>query len=180
MVIGIVPRQVEYALLALGDMHAANPGRLFSVRALCKRHRVPFDVMSKAMQRLARAGILRSTKGVRGGYQVIRDLSGVSFLDVMDAVLGELAVVNCLRTGKACPQQASCRLPGSMRVLETRLRELYGSMSVLDLVGTAEQSPTARRPAKGVSMPGNSRCHSGAGKQPSPRSSQVAPHTHRQ
>jgi Rrf2 family protein len=151
MVIGVVPRQVEYALLALGEMHAANPGRLFSVGALCEKHGVPFDVMSKTMQRLARAGVLRSVRGVRGGYQVIRDLHGVSLLDVMEAVLGGFAAANCLKAGKHCPQEESCCLSGSMRVLDTRLRELYQGMSVLDLVGSPRAAAAKRAARRGRS-----------------------------
>ncbi|MDD3277226.1 MAG: Rrf2 family transcriptional regulator [Kiritimatiellales bacterium] len=140
MIVGTMPKQVEYALMALADMQSANPGQLFSARELCDRHQVPFDVMSKTMQRLGRSGILRSVQGVHGGYQIIKDLSGVSLLDLMESVLGEVAAVNCLKKGVSCPLAATCNVSGPMRVLDARLHELYATISLMSLIdGSADQ-----------------------------------------
>jgi Rrf2 family transcriptional regulator, nitric oxide-sensitive transcriptional repressor len=138
MIAGTIPKQVEYALMALADMQTANPGQLFSARELCDRHHVPFDVMSKTMQRLGRAGILRSVQGVQGGYQIIKDLSRISLLDLMESVLGEVAAVNCLKKGVSCPLAATCNVSGPMRVLDERLRRLYADIRVSELVHQAQ------------------------------------------
>jgi len=134
MIVGTMPRQVEYALMALSEMQAANPGQLFSVRELCDQHQVPFDVLSKTMQRLARAKVLRSMKGVHGGYQLIKDLSSVTLLEVMEAVLGEVAAVNCLKSGGRCPRLGECSVSGPMHVLDQKLRALYGDLTVMGLI----------------------------------------------
>jgi Rrf2 family protein len=137
MIIGTVPKQVEYALMALTDMQAANPGQLFSVRGLCDRHQVPFDVMSKTMQRLAKGGILRSVQGANGGYQVIRDLSGVTLLELMEAVLGQVAAVNCLKSC-GCDRIDRCTIAGPMSRLNEKMRDLYRELTVAGLIGAQE------------------------------------------
>lgn len=134
MIAGTMPRQVEYALMALADMQAADPGQLFAVRELSERHQVPFDVMSKTMQRLGRAGILRSVQGPHGGYQIIKSLAHVSFLELTEAVLGDVAAVNCLKEGRRCPRSGNCNVSGPMRLLDERLRELYSTITVLSLI----------------------------------------------
>jgi len=134
MIAGTMPKQVEYALMALADMQEAEPGRLFAVRELSGRHQVPFDVMSKTMQRLGRAAILRSVQGPHGGYQIIKNLSRVSLLELMEAVLGGVATVNCLKKGVSCPLAETCNVSGPMRVLDVRLRELYSTITVLSLI----------------------------------------------
>lgn len=140
MIIGTIPRQVEYALMALSEMQAANPGQLFSVRDLCERHQVPFDVLSKTMQRMARASILRSVKGVHGGYQLINDLSTLNLLELMEAVLGEVAAVNCLKSGGRCPRKGDCSVSGPMRLLDQKLRELYEGLIVMDMLREGQTS----------------------------------------
>lgn len=134
MIIGTMPKQVEYALMALSEMQLANPGQLFSARELCDRHLIPFDVMSKTMQRLGRAGILRSVQGKHGGYQVIKDLATVSLLELMEAVLGDVAVVNCLKHGGGCPRSGHCNVSGPMQMLDLKLRELYSGLMLMDLI----------------------------------------------
>lgn len=135
---GTMPKQVEYALMALADMQCASPGRLFPARELCDRHRVPFDVMSKTLQRLAHAGILRSVKGKSGGYQVIKDLSTVSLLGLMEAVLGELATVNCLKKGCTCSLAEHCNVSGPMKMIDRKLRNLYAGISLAELIGSSD------------------------------------------
>jgi len=134
MISGTMPKQVEYALMALADLQEADPGQLFAARELSERHQVPFDVMSKTMQRLGRAGILRSVQGSHGGYQIIKNLSNVSLLEMMEAVLGGIAAVNCLKKGVTCPLADTCNVSGPMRVLDDRLRELYRTISILSLI----------------------------------------------
>ena len=133
MIIGTVPKQVEYALMALADMQAANPGHLFAVRSLCERHQVPFDVLSKTMQRLAKAGILRSVQGANGGYQLIRDLSTVTLLELMEAVTREVAAVNCLKSS-GCSRSGHCTIAGPMGRLNEKMRELYAGLTVDGLI----------------------------------------------
>jgi Rrf2 family protein len=138
MIVGTMPKQVEYALMALADMQSASPGRLFSARELCDAHGVPFDVMSKTLQRLAHAGILRSVKGKSGGYQVIKDLSTVSLLGLMEAVLGEVATVHCLKNGCTCSLAERCNVSGPMKILDRKLRNLYAGISLAELIKSSE------------------------------------------
>lgn len=141
MIAGTMPRQVEYALMVLADMQKANPGHLFSARELGDAHQVPFDVISKTLQRLCRSGILRSVQGKHGGYQIIRDLAAVSMLDLMEAVLGDVATVNCLRSGGDCPRLTTCNVSGPLQVLDQKLRDLYASVTVMELIGAGEMRP---------------------------------------
>jgi len=133
MIIGTMPKQVEYALMALAEMQGGNPGKLYSVRELCDQHHVPFDVMSKTMQRLVRGSILRSVQGVNGGYQIAKDLSDVTFLDLMEAVVGRVAAVNCLKKC-GCPRSGSCTISGPMHRLNDKLSELYDGITVMGLI----------------------------------------------
>lgn len=139
-----LPRQVEYALMALADMHAANPGQLFAVRTLCEKHQVPFDVMSKAMQRMARAKMLRAVKGVNGGYQIIRDLSEVTLLDLMEAIMGRVGTVACQRDGKPCPRDGDCNVSDSMAMLDRRFKDLYRTTSVQELIAMSDRTRQIR------------------------------------
>lgn len=135
MIIGTLPKQVEYALMALAEMHQSNPGKLFSVRELSEGHHIPFDVMSKTMQRLSKSGILRSVKGIHGGYQIVRDLGQVSLFDLMQSVLGEVATVTCLKKGGVCQRAKTCNVAGPMKVLDARLRDLYSTIILMSLIG---------------------------------------------
>lgn len=143
MITGTMPKQVEYALMALADMRVANPGRLFSAREIGALHGIPFDVMAKTLQRLGRAGVLRSVQGKNGGYQLVKELSLVSLLDVMTAVLGDVGTVACLKKEGGCKRSAVCNIAGPMRVLDLKLRALYGELMLMDFLGASEAGSDA-------------------------------------
>ena len=129
-----LPKQVEYALMALAEMQQGKPGQLFSVRALTKTLGVPYDVAGKALQGMAHAGILRSVQGKYGGYHIARDLAGVSLEELMQAVVGTRAIANCLESGHACPHRGSCSIRRGIVRIEAQLRSFLDSISLQDVL----------------------------------------------
>ena len=84
--------------------------------------------------RLEVAEVLRAVKGVHGGYQILKDLSEVSVLELMEAVMGSVGIVNCRKEGKECPLEDTCNVSDSMGVLDDRIKDLYQNTTVLELV----------------------------------------------
>ena len=78
---------------------------------------------------------------MNGGYQIIRDLSNVTLLEVIDAVMGSVSVVMCLDGDKVCPIEKTCTVMGGMSALDRRLKAFYRDTSVLELI---EESAASR------------------------------------
>ena len=131
----VIPRQVEYAVMALSAMSQAQPGQVFAARALCESNGTPFDVMSRTLQRLHRAGVLRAVRGVSGGYQLIRRVDDLNLLDLFDAVSGRLSAARCTGGAGGCRMRDVCKVSGSMKTLDVRIRELYRAVRLSDLLG---------------------------------------------
>jgi len=80
-------KKTEYALVALGHL-AEQPGRVASAREIAAAHALPTALLINILKNLQGHGLLRSTRGVKGGYQVACDLGGLSLHEL-------IAIVDC-------------------------------------------------------------------------------------
>ncbi len=77
-----VSKKVDYALSALSFL-AIHTGRVCSAREIAETHNLPLPRLMNLLKRLHRKGLLRSVRGVRGGYLVSEELSQVSLYDLI-------------------------------------------------------------------------------------------------
>ena len=79
---------IEWAAHVCALLAALPAGRTLSVAALAEFHEVPKAYLAKHMQALARAGLVRSSRGPNGGYNLARPASEISLWDVREALEG--------------------------------------------------------------------------------------------
>jgi len=81
----MISQTAEYALRAVVWLASHDQGPLGAPR-IAAGARVPAGYLAKVMQMLARAGLVASSPGRSGGFQLTRPATEISVLDVVDAV----------------------------------------------------------------------------------------------
>lgn len=139
-----INRKVEYALMALKHMRAKAPGELTSVREISQLYGCPFEITSRVMQTLAHKGVLRSTAGVHGGYQITKDLQRVSFYELNEMIVGPMALTKCLQAAgeSVCDMRDTCNIVSPIHTLGRRLAEFYRALSVAELLESRHATPS--------------------------------------
>ena len=95
-------KKVEYAIIALQHMKNVNEGEMSTVKEICELYGAPFDVTSRAMQKMASAGILKSIKGAHGGYLIQENLGELKLLDLIESISGDISLANCVIDACKC------------------------------------------------------------------------------
>lgn len=135
-----IHRKVEYALIALKHMRAKAPGARTTVKEMAAQYGCPHDVLARVLQTLANRSILNSEQGVRGGYAIAKDLSRVSFYDLLEMILGPMGVARCLHENAtvdgegACEMRGSCNIVSPIQLLNRKMTEFYKSLTVAELI----------------------------------------------
>jgi Rrf2 family protein len=81
----LLTRKAWYGLIAVKHL-AEQPGQnSFSAKDLANSYGFPQEALAKILQGLARAGLLLSHHGIKGGYTLVRDPDQISVLDVIKA-----------------------------------------------------------------------------------------------
>jgi Rrf2 family protein len=82
----------KYALLAVGYIAQHKGKNLVLSQDVAKAYDIPLEYLLKIMNYLAKARILRSKRGPRGGFSLARPLSKITMLDVIEAIEGPMDV----------------------------------------------------------------------------------------
>ncbi len=81
----MLSQTAEYALRAAACL-AADPAARMNQHQLAAATGIPPVYLYKVLQILARAGLLRASRGQRGGYQLARTPAVISALDIVRAI----------------------------------------------------------------------------------------------
>jgi len=86
---------VEYALHCLLYMINVPEGKAVGIKDLAEFQGVSETYLSKAFTKLKRSGIVKSSPGVNGGYELLRAPENISFWDVIEAIEGTEPIFQC-------------------------------------------------------------------------------------
>jgi len=90
----MISQTVEYALRAVAHLAAEAPASC-KTQQLAKVTQVPAAYLSKVLQSLAKAGIVRSQRGIGGGVALAADPQQLTILDVVSAVEPIQRITTC-------------------------------------------------------------------------------------
>ena len=129
-----INKKVEYALMALRHIYLKDEDELTSVSEITETYKSPFDVTSRAMQKMVSGGLLRSEKGAHGGYILIKDPAEINFLEFMEMVVEPLTLVNCIVSEENCALAGSCNIIPPLRNLNERMRSFFRTISLKEIL----------------------------------------------
>lgn len=84
----VLPRRALLAVAAVLDVALLARAAPLPAKALAARHALVARQFEPLLQALVRAGILKSSRGPRGGYELARERRRISLGDVVRAVDG--------------------------------------------------------------------------------------------
>jgi Rrf2 family protein len=79
-----------YALKALTELGRSGGDGPVPIGELARRREVPVQFLEQLFATLRRAGLLKSQRGVKGGYSFARDPSSITVLEVVELLDGPL------------------------------------------------------------------------------------------
>jgi len=134
----------DYAVRVIVDLAGCPPGAAISTKEIGRRTGVPRPFLSKIIQTLARAGLLGTRRGTRGGIWLLESPAAITLRQIIEAVEGPMYLNRCLARPGACPRDSFCPVhPVWGRVQQILIREL-DSVRIADLLSGARNPTLAR------------------------------------
>lgn len=133
-------RTISYAIQASVQLGQAGPDAVVPCRELADQGDMPERFLLQVLRSLVTHGILRSTRGVEGGYTLDRDPEEISLLDIIEAIDGEVS----LQLPDAKNHEP---LQVKLRELSQQIRDDLGAMKLAALVQSSSAAATAKAEA---------------------------------
>jgi Rrf2 family protein len=105
--------------------------------------------LSKVLQRLGKRGIVRSRRGVNGGFTLVRDPADLTLLDVWEALEGPFELDRCPLEKESCPI-SRCMFGGVLEEATKLIRDKFGSTTLAELSRTDLGTKKAKKKDKGA------------------------------
>ena len=127
-----ISRKADYALRAMTILGSLSPDRTMLAQELASAGKIPNKFLEQILLVLKRSGLLRSKRGVGGGYRLARESRLISVAEVIEAVDGQL--VTFIAADDFPTFSGSAGMVKCLKEAQSLINERLGETSIEDLV----------------------------------------------
>ena len=142
-----ISKLTDYGTVVLASL-AGHPAHRHTAAAVAERTGLGLPTVSKLLKSFHRAGIVTSTRGAHGGYQLARPATGISAAEIIDAIEGPVAITECSGVHSACGLEDICSTGTAWQRVNLAIRRSLNELSLAQLSG--QESVVAWRPELAV------------------------------
>lgn len=129
----LITRDTDYALRSICFM-AKSKEKIVSVSGLVEVLKIPKPFLRKTLQILNGKGILKSYKGLGGGFKLVLPANKIFLLDLIEIFQGPFKLNECFFKKVICSNTKTCILRKKMNAIERYVLSELKSISIASLL----------------------------------------------
>jgi FeS assembly SUF system regulator len=144
----------DYAVVLATHLAAADGPH--AARDLALHTQIPEPTASKVLKKLARAGVVASQRGAKGGYALARPPERIGIHEVIEAIEGPIAVTECSddTSDTSCEYETNCGVRANWQRINLAVHAALSEISLAEMAvpGTAELVSLARSSREAIRL----------------------------
>ena len=116
-------RAGEYAVRCMLFLSCLGTGKIGSRLEIAQAMDIPAQFLGKIAQQLARAGYIEIVQGPKGGFRLVVPPEKVTLLGVIEAVIGQIYLNDCLMRPESCHRSPTCSVYQVWQKARNQLRQ---------------------------------------------------------
>lgn len=133
----------EYGIRALVYLVERGGGKRVLLRDIAKNEDIPGPFLGKVFQTLVKAGLLKSTKGPGGGYEMARSADSVTLYDILCTIDGDKDLEGCAVGLSECTDEQRCPLHDSWQPIRESIKTYLMNTTLVDMASAVEKKRKA-------------------------------------
>lgn len=158
-----ISKKADYAVFLLGAIarQGAFPGgaaadSVVSAHEIARQANLNKSVVANLLKSFAKAQVLESVRGLKGGYRLARSPAQITLGQVLEVIDGPFRLVDCLDmqspgepsgADHSCNLIAFCPTKNPMRVVHDRIERLFAEITLAEMCGLSGCPATPTFPA---------------------------------
>ena len=127
-------RAGEYAVRCILYLASKGVGIVCNRKQIAAEMDIPDQFLGKIAQQLARAGFLEIVQGARGGLKLAVAPENLSLLDVVEVVIGEIYLNDCVIRPESCQRSQACSVHQVWEKARNQLRDTLRTATFASLL----------------------------------------------
>jgi Rrf2 family iron-sulfur cluster assembly transcriptional regulator len=128
----------EYGIRGVLYLAKQEEGKVSMLSTIAETQDVPPRFLAKIFQALAKAGVVRSHRGAKGGFSLARPAADVTIKDVIEAIEGPIQLNVCLTAPGTCDRDQVCPMHKVWQEAQEKMMEILGRRSFAEMVKDEE------------------------------------------
>lgn len=133
----------KYAIRAVCHLAHLEPGSRAQAREISEALSIPQAFLSKILQDLTKKGVLSSTKGPTGGFELNCSPTETTLFTLVQAVEGPRPEGECLLGLSPCADETKCPIHDTWKEICNSFRESMKGISLMDVVEADQEKRQA-------------------------------------
>ena len=132
-----IQKNIEYALLALRYIHQNEERTNISSREISETLTIPYELLSKILQKMVKSGLIISVQGKNGGYRLDKNPSEISIITVMESLEQKVQLTDCLLENAGtehCKRVNDCCLRNPLISVQNKINDLFGKITLSEII----------------------------------------------
>ena len=122
-----ITREADYALRIIAML--ADENRQIEAKAIAEKNDIPYRFTLKILRKIVQAGIIKSYRGVNGGYVLNKKPSEITLKDVIETIDGKIAI-----NPESCKNNGICKVQRKLYKVQKVLADEMSKITFQDVL----------------------------------------------
>lgn len=128
-----ITREGDYGIRSVLYLSRQPFKKISFVNEISEEYKIPRSFLAKILQKLVKAKLIRSYRGVKGGFSLAKQAREITMFDVIEAIEGKIYLNICLHDKKRCSFSKNCPVSPVWATLQARFCEMLKKMNFEEL-----------------------------------------------
>lgn len=129
-----ISKLTDYSTVVMSYL-AQEPERMHNARDIMQHTHIALPTISKILKILAKAGLLRSLRGVNGGYSLLLPPQEITIAQILTAMEGNVALTECSTHHSRCSLEHNCHIRGHWQSISLLVYDALTKITLADMQG---------------------------------------------